>query len=65
MRCSHGIPTGCTYIGFELPDKIDKVRRDVYKDSRANISECKATLQPVHDKLLRRGKRETAHPSVH
>jgi hypothetical protein len=27
---AQGIPTGCTYVGFELPGEINKVRRDAY-----------------------------------
>ena len=62
VRCSQGMPTGSAYVGFELPGEIDKVR-DVYGDGRANIGGCEATLRPLGDKLLRRGKRETARPS--
>ena len=62
VRCSQGMPTGSAYVGFELPGEIDKVR-DAYGDGRANIGGCEATLRPLGDKLLRRGKRETARPS--
>ena len=65
MCCSQGIPTGCAYVGVELPSKIDKVRRDEYKDSRTNISGCKTMLCPMWDKLLQRGKHKTTHPSMH
>ncbi len=56
------MPTGSACVGFELPGEIDKVR-DAYGDGRANICGCEATLRPLGDKLLRRGKRETARPS--
>jgi hypothetical protein len=59
------IPTGCDYIGFELPGKIGKVRRDAYDYGRANISGCKAMLCPMWDKLLQCGKCKTTRPSVH
>lgn len=62
VRCSQGIPTGCAYVGFELPGEIDKVR-DVYENGRAIIGGCEVTFRAVQDKLLRRGKRETARPS--
>ena len=56
------MPTGSACVGFELPGEIDKVR-DAYGDGRANIGGCEATLRPLGDKLLRRGKRENARPS--
>jgi hypothetical protein len=49
---------GCTYVSFELPGKINKVRRDTYKDIRANISRCKAAYCPIRDKLLQCGARD-------
>jgi hypothetical protein len=62
---AQGIPTGCTYVGFELPGEIDKVRRDAYDYGRANISGCKVMLRPMWDKLLQCGKHETTRPSAH
>ena len=62
VRCSQGIPTGCAYIGFELPGEIDEVR-EVYTDGKALIRGCEVTFRSVRDKLLRRGSRETARPS--
>jgi hypothetical protein len=35
---NHGIPTGCAYVGFELPGEINKVRMDAYDYSRAIIN---------------------------
>jgi hypothetical protein len=49
---TQGIPTGCSYVQFELPGEINKVRRDAYDYGRANISGCKAMLHPMCDKLL-------------
>jgi hypothetical protein len=62
---AQGIPTGCAYNGFELPGKINKVRRDAYNYGRANISGCKAILCPMRDKLLQCGKHVTACPSAY
>jgi hypothetical protein len=62
VRCSQGIPTGCAYVGFELPGEIDKVGH-AHENGRAILGGCVATLRPVRDKMLRRGKRETARPS--
>lgn len=62
VRCSQGIPTGCAYIGFELPGEIDQVR-EVYTEGKAVIGGCEVTFRSVRDKLLRRGRRETARPS--
>ncbi len=62
VRCSQGIPTGCAYIGFELPGEIDQVR-EVYTEGKALIGGCEVTFRSVRDKLLRRGRRETARPS--
>ncbi|KAL7434422.1 hypothetical protein ACHAXH_005392 [Discostella pseudostelligera] len=62
VRCSQGIPTGCAYIGFELPGEIDQVR-EVYTGGKAMIGGCEVTFRSVRDKLLRRGRRETARPS--
>ncbi len=62
---TQGIPTGCTYVGFELPSEVSKVRRDAYNYGRANISGCKVMLCPMRDKLLQCGKHETTRPSAH
>jgi hypothetical protein len=62
VRCSRGIPTGRAYVGFELPGEIDKVRA-AFVQGTAVIGGCEVTFSSVHDKLLRRGKRETARPS--
>ena len=61
VRCSQGIPTGCAYVGFELPGEIEEVK-ELYK-GKATINGCDVTLRAVRDKLLRRGVRETARPS--
>lgn len=62
VRCSQGIPTGCAYIGFELPGEIDQVR-EVYPYGKAMIGGSRVTFRSVRDKMLRRGRRETARPS--
>jgi len=61
VRCSQGLPTGCAYVGFELPGEIDHVI-DLY-NGKATISGSDVTLCAVSDKLLRRGVREGARPS--
>lgn len=62
VRCSRGVPTGRAYVGFELPGEIDNVRA-AFVDGTILIGGCVTTLNVVHDKLLRRGKRTTARPS--
>lgn len=62
VRCSRGVPTGRAYVGFELPGEIDKVRA-AYVQGIAILGGCEVTFSSVHDKLLRRGKRETARSS--
>jgi hypothetical protein len=56
---------GCTYVGFELPGKINKLRRDAYDYGMANIRGCKAMLCLMRDKLLQCNKRKTTRPSAH
>lgn len=62
VRCSQGLPTGCAYVGFELPGEIDRVR-EAYESGRATIGGAEVTFRTVWDKLLRRGVRETARPA--
>jgi hypothetical protein len=62
VRCSRGVPTGRAYVGFELPGEIDKVR-SAFVQGVAILGGCEVSFSSVHDKLLRRGKRETARPS--
>jgi hypothetical protein len=54
------------YFGFELPGKINKVRRVAFDYGRANISGCKAMLCPMRDIFWQCGKRKTTHaqPSI-
>ena len=56
---------GYAYVGFELPSKINKVRRDRYNDGKANIGKCKVMLCPVLDKLLQLSKGKTTCLSAH
>jgi len=58
VRCARGVPTGCAYIGFELPGELDQVK-EMY-NGKAIISEAPVTLRPVWDKELRRGVRQGA-----
>jgi len=62
VRCSQGIPTGCAYIGFELPGEIDQVK-EMYQDGNAVIGGAEVTFRTVRDKLLRRGVRQGARPA--
>jgi hypothetical protein len=48
---TQGIPMGCAYVGFELPGMINKVRRDAFDYSRANISRCMVMLCPMRDRF--------------
>ncbi|KAL7548035.1 hypothetical protein ACHAWF_011334 [Thalassiosira exigua] len=61
VRCSRGLPSGCAYVGFELPGEIDQVL-ELYK-GKAIINGERVTLRSVKDKLLRRGVRSTARPA--
>lgn len=61
VRCSQGLPTGCAYVGFELPGEIDHVN-ELY-NGNATIGGSEVRLRSVTDKLLRRGVREGARPS--
>lgn len=61
VRCSQGLPTGCAYVGFELPNEIDEVV-ELYKGT-ATIGGAEVTLSTIRDKKLRRGVRQTARPS--
>lgn len=62
VRCSQGLPTGCAYVGFELPGEIDEIV-ELYKDKNVIIGGAEVALLTVSDKKIRRGVRETARPS--
>lgn len=62
VRCSRGRPTGCAYVGFELPGELDRVR-EAHAGGRASIGGAEVRFRTVWDKPLRRGVREGARPA--